>query len=500
MSVWLRQLATGSLREVVSFTEGYIYGMAFAHTDEQLYFVKGHPEPPALYRVPMPLGDVPTKLISRMEGTFSLSPDDKQVAFIRYSEDDKLCALMVADSDGNNERVLVTHAQPDRFNTPAWSPDGQTIAVASGPSDNGDREVRIIEVSLSDGAEKEVSVEKWFHVSRLVWQPNNAGLIIVGEKAPGQTRSIWSVSRLNGQPIRLTDGPSDYIDVSITGDANKAVATQVTFISDIWIGPVGEPKEFKRVTHAVGGFSWTYDGRIVYSSHAAANRNVWAMQLDGTDQRQLTNVGVNINPAATPDGRYIVFVSNRGGVFQIWRMNADGSNQVQLTNGPGANHPSVSPDGRWIFYHTAEEWGLWKISIEGGTSVRVTEIAAVSPSVSPDGKLIACVGKDYKKERRLLILLIDGGTPVRKFDIAPLKLASYRLQWAQDANSVIYAAARDSVISLYRQSVEGGVPEKVFDFSEDEVFDFSYSPKGNNLAAIRGGWQFDVVLLSELNH
>jgi hypothetical protein len=68
-----------------------------------------------------------------------------------------------------------------------------------------------------------------------------------------------------------------------------------------------------------------------------------------------------------------------------------------------------------------------------------------------------------------------------------------------NANALVYAASRDGVTSLYRQSVGGGLPEKLFDFSEDDIFDFSYSPKRHHLAAIRGGWQFDVVLLSDLN-
>lgn len=499
VSIWLRQLATGSVREVVTFTEGYIYGMAFAHSGEQLYFVKGYPEPTALYRVPMPLGGVPTKLISRMEGTFSLSPDDRQVAFLRYSDDDKECALMTANADGSNERELATHAQPDRFNTPAWSPDGQTIAVAAGPSDSGKQEVRIIELSLVDRAEKEVSVEKWFHISRLIWLPDKRGLITVGEKEPGGVKAIWSVSYPSGEARRHTDGPSDYVDVSLTADASKGVATQMTFTSDIWIGHGSEAKDLTRVTHAAGGFCWTPDERIIYASNGAADRNLWAMELDGTAQRQLTNAGTNLNPAVTPDGRFIVFVSNRDGIFQIWRMNADGSNQVKLTNGTGANNPAVSPDGQSVIYHSIEDWGLWKVSIEGGRPVRLSESFAVSPSFSPNGKLIACVGKGHKKDRRVIILPIEGGGPLRNLDLAPLELASYRLQWERNANAVFYAASREGVTGLYRQSLDGGLPEKLFEFSEDDIFDFSYSPKRHHLAAIRGGWQFDVVLLSDLN-
>jgi TolB protein len=220
------------------------------------------------------------------------------------------------------------------------------------------------------------------------------------------------------------------------------------------------------------------------------------MRLDGTDQKQLTADGQNLNPTMTADGRYIVFVSNRGGAFQIWRMNADGSNQIQLTNSTGADNPAVSPDGRWIVYHAVEDWSLWKVPIEGGTPVPLTKGYCVSPSLSADGKLIACVGKNEKKDRRLVILPSEGGSPLRVFDPAPLKLASHRLQW--DGDSILFAGSHDGVTSLYKQSVDGRRPEKLFDFSEDDVFDFSYSPKRNHLAAIRSAWRFDIVLLSDL--
>ena len=497
VSIWLRQLGTGSVRELISFTEGYIYGMGFAHNGEQLYFVKGHPEPTALYRISMPLGGVPTKLISKPEGTFAISRDDRQVAFVRYSEDDKECALMLAATDGSNERVLARHIQPDRFNTPTWSPDGQTVAVATGPSDSGNQNVRIVEYNVADGSENEVSRERWFHVSRLISLPDRRGLLVVGEKEPGTSRALWRISYPGGQVNRLTDGLVDYVDVSITANADKGVATEVSFTSDIWIGPAHAANDLRRVTHAVRGFSWTPDGRIIYSSHANADRNLWAMQLDGTDQKQLTAEGQNLNPTITADGRYIVFVSNRGGAFQIWRMNADGSNQVQLTNTTGAGDPAVSPDGRWIVYHAVEDWSLWKVPIEGGTPLALSNSYCVSPSLSQDGKLIACVGKSEKKHRRLLILPIEGGSPLRVFDPAPLKLASHRLQW--DGDSVLFAGSHDGVTSLYKQSVGGGRPEKLFDFSEDDVFDFSYSPKRHHLAAIRSAWRFDIVLLSDLN-
>ena len=405
---------------------------------------------------------------------------------------------MIANTDGGNERALAVHAQPDRFNTPAWSPDGRTIAVAVGPSDSGSQEVRIVEFNVADGSEKEVTTGKWFHVARILWLPDQSGLIIAGERTIGETKPLWRIDYPSGEVSQLTDGPTSYTDISITANAGQAVAPQMTFASHLWAGPGGEARNLKSITHAVGSFCWTTDGRLIYSSTASANRHLWVMQPDGTEQKQLTDVGEqNTSPAITSDGRYIIFISNRAGASQVWRMDADGSNPTQLTTGKGATSPALSADGQWVIYNDIGDWRLWKTSIDGGESAPLTESYAVDPSVSPDGTLIAYVGKDDRKTRKLLIIPATGGPPVRAFDIAPLRLSSSRLKWTPDESAVLYAASRDGIAGIYRQSLDGGVPEKMIEFDEDDVFDFGYSPGGQQLAVTRGGWQFDVILLSD---
>src|SRR6185369_6384833 len=250
IGIWLRELATGSGREIVSLSER-LGGLTFAHSGKYLYFVKGPAESVAMYRVALPFGGVPVKLIEKLEATFALSPDDAQVAFIRYSDDDRECALMIADVDGGHERVVARHTQPDRFNSPAWSPDGRTVAVAAGPSDSATQQVRIIEFSVAGGSEKEVAVDRWFHVSRIVWLPDRSGLLVVGTRRFGEGKQIWRMSYPGGELSQLTDGLTSYADLSITADAGKAVAPQLRLTSNVWIGPAGAPQNLKRVTHAV---------------------------------------------------------------------------------------------------------------------------------------------------------------------------------------------------------------------------------------------------------
>lgn len=126
--------------------------------------------------------------------------------------------------------------------------------------------------------------------------------------------------------------------------------------------------------------------------------------------------------AVTPDGRHIVYYSDlKGGVRHIWRMDVDGGNQIQLTDGEGENDPTCSPDGRWVVYTKLETKGgdrpnLWKIPIDGGAPARLTHEFSLKPSVSPDGKLIACIYAETRSsEAGLAVFPFDGVAPVKTF-------------------------------------------------------------------------------------
>jgi TolB protein len=81
------------------------------------------------------------------------------------------------------------------------------------------------------------------------------------------------------------------------------------------------------------------DGRtVVYRSDRTGHSQIWLMNADGSHQLRLTHDRASDNePFFSPDGGHITFESNRTGTGQIWAMNADGSHQHQLTGGLGNN-------------------------------------------------------------------------------------------------------------------------------------------------------------------
>jgi len=494
VSIWIRQLASNSNVEII--TTDRVAGLMFANSEDSLYFVKGNPS--ALYRVSL-IGGVPTKLIDGLEGKFAISPDDRQIAFIREvvnREGQREFSLHVANSDGSNERTLLVRAHPGKLDVPVWSPDSQSIICAHGNSAAGSQDVSLIAVNVNTGEKKDLSSFKFFLITKMGWLPDRKALIVSARTTAGIDSQLFRVSYPGMEITQITEGLTSYSDLSVAAKADYAAASQSILESHIWIGASRDPHYLKKIIPALNNFCWTPDGRIVYSTTASGDIDLWIMKPDGTGQKQLTaNTGINGSPAISASGGYIVFVSNRTGSFQIWRMNFDGSNQTQLTHGSAKNYPALSPDGKWVLFNSTDDWHLWRVSIDGGEPSQLTDFVASTPSVSPDGKVIACIGRNESK-RQLLILPFDGGRPIKTLEFFGW---ISRIQWMNDGTAMMYAGERAGRRAMMRQTLNGELNEEPLSLDTDELFDFGYSVDGRSLAITRGGWLYDIVLISGLS-
>jgi Tol biopolymer transport system component len=227
------------------------------------------------------------------------------------------------------------------------------------------------------------------------------------------------------------------------------------------------------------------------------------MDSDGKNQKQLTSdAGVNIFPNVSPDGRYIIFDSSRNSgslnTFYIWRINIDGSNPKQLTQVGNEFFPVCSPDGKWVLYTPLNDWGkpnVWRVSIDGGDPVRLTDYVSIRPVISPDGKFIAC---QYREEQpgsliKIAIVPFEGGPPQKV-----LNIQAGQYQWSRDGKAIIYPDTKGGITNLWSQPVDGGAARQLTNFTSDQIFTFDWSRDGKRLVCARGVQTTDVVLIKDL--
>jgi eukaryotic-like serine/threonine-protein kinase len=179
--------------------------------------------------------------------------------------------------------------------------------------------------------------------------------------------------------------------------------------------------------------AWIWPATI--AAIAAAGLSVWiaargpAHQASPYRLRQITTGGGN-SPAVSPDGKLIVYGSNRGGQPDLWIQPLAGGEPVRLTNTPSPEFmPQFSPDGGLIYFRRAG--GIYAIPPIGGGERSIVSIAEISAfALSNDGKEIAYGAPDPNLpylERRLWVLPASGGA-ARMLNVPAMWIA--RLFWS----------------------------------------------------------------------
>ncbi len=500
-SLWLRQIATDSTQQIIAPTDLRYFGVSFSRDGEYIYYLRAdraNPFPRTLYRIPK-LGGVSEKVLADMDWCPTFSPDGSQMAFVRNSPDKNDSRLMIAKADGTNERNLAVRSYNEPYTYPAWSPDGQTIAASAGSVELGDSFRDVVTVNISDGVEKTLTTRKWYWINKVAWLADGSGLIMSANPEKSHIyNQLWLLSYPNGEARQITNDSHNYALISLTADSHTLLAGHTELLTHLWIAPEGDAVRARRVSSGLGSHKqirWTPDGKLAVAAFGNKNIDIYLREADGAEIEQLTvNAGTNWGQEVSPDGRFIVFDSDRTGDFHIWRMDADGGNPVQLTNGNGEKFAEISPDGKWVVYTAFQDWTLWKVSIEGGAPVQIAKSYARQSAISPDGKWIVYMASESNRQ---VVMPFEGGSPVKIFDLPPDAPLLQPVRWSPDSQSLQFIVKREGVENIWQLPLNGGSPKQITNFTADRIFSYDWSDDGKTLAVIRGAWTADLVLLSQ---
>ncbi|MEW6733627.1 MAG: protein kinase [Acidobacteriota bacterium] len=490
----------GAEKILVAAMQAEYIELRFSHDDRALYYVRQDLSDrlPILYRIFFTDGKE-QKLIEGINPEITLSPDNRYIAYVRNNTEESV--LFIAKTDGSSAQRLAVRKIPDRFATPAWSPDGKIIACSVRNLSNA-RFMAVIAITVVDGIERPLSPQHWMSIKQLCWLANGNSLILLANDEESPLWQIWRLSYPEGDVRRITSDVNNYGYISLTADSRAMVTVRKSQTLNVWIMPNGETSRARLITSGASiynGVAWSAQGRIFMQSQVSGNWDIWSMSADGSDQKQLTfEPSTEAFPTAADQDRYIIFVSDRNGKNNLWRMDFTGSNLKQLTEGSSDFSPQCTPDGKWVIYSSlvAGVRTLWRVSIEGGTPIRLTDKTSIWPSISPDGKLIACYYEDRPNHpHAIAIIPFEGGAPIKLLPLPPTaNMGPFR--WTPDGRAICYIDNNVGISNIWKQPLDNSAPKQLTEFNSDRIFSFDLSHDGKQLICSRGVITNDVVLIN----
>jgi Tol biopolymer transport system component len=146
---------------------------------------------------------------------------------------------------------------------------------------------------------------------------------------------------------------------------------------------------------------------------------------------------------------------------------------------------------------------LWKVSMDGGAPVRLSDHVGTVPSISPDGKLLAYLFPDsadaFAPPNKIAVMPLADGTPqLTTFSVQASGTVSTVAQFSTDGKSIIYSVNANNLSNLWSQPLDGSAPRQITDFKDSLLTGFAWSRDGKQLACTRGILMRDAVLISDI--
>ena len=264
-------------------------------------------------------------------GTPSVSPDGSRIAYM--SNRGGITALFVIASDGTDEAELVRSPALQGF--PQWSADGKRVIYWSRAGSG----VELYAIDTDGSNQQPIAA---IPGRSPVLSPDRQR--VTYSVGPYTSSRLW-IANINGSAARpLSDGSSPVFLGWWSPDGNSVAFAQRSPENALQVWIVGHDgsglRQFPRIDPAEGSAewpAWSPDGRrlaLQVAKRPATRAHVWIATLPSGEAKPIAphqEIYLDETPSWFPDGKHIAFQSNRTGRMEIWVMNDDGSQQRQIT-------------------------------------------------------------------------------------------------------------------------------------------------------------------------